>query len=120
QTLSGAWRSLFLPRHQVQLWLAMQGWSQEASRGGHPPTKKKKNKWRTRGWLYDMGIIAVNNGVLSQGSVETTDHLPFSCEFSQAVLKRVMHHVKLRVTKGKTPLAQARRRCLAAVVYFIW
>ncbi|GAB2285015.1 hypothetical protein Dimus_019471 [Dionaea muscipula] len=54
------------------------------------------------------------------------------CLIAEAVLKGVLHRLKLsvprldwrqwaiRVTKGKTPLARARRRCLAAVVYSIW
>ncbi|GAB2286119.1 hypothetical protein Dimus_020543, partial [Dionaea muscipula] len=63
---------------------------------------------------------------------ETTNHILFECKFSSAVTHRVLRDVKLsaprgcwrqwfpRVTTGKTALAKARRRCLAAVVYFLW
>ncbi|GAB2301836.1 hypothetical protein Dimus_035862 [Dionaea muscipula] len=48
------------------------------------------------------------------------------------VFQGILPHVKLslsrtewrtcmaRVTRGKTPLAKAKRRCLAALVYFVW
>ncbi|GAB2278238.1 hypothetical protein Dimus_012929 [Dionaea muscipula] len=54
------------------------------------------------------------------------------CEFSRAVLRWTLHAVRLslpqscwrqwwtKVAKGKTDLAKARRRCLAASAYFLW
>ncbi|GAB2269689.1 hypothetical protein Dimus_004611 [Dionaea muscipula] len=79
-----------------------------------------------------MGLIEDERCVLCQKQQETTDHILFECEFSRAVLHRALHAVRLsmpqgcwrqwwlKFTKGKTTLAKARRRCLAASVYFLW
>ncbi|GAB2277694.1 hypothetical protein Dimus_012397 [Dionaea muscipula] len=74
-----------------------------------------------------MWITAERDCVLCKAHVETVNHLLFMCEYSQAVLCRVLHFIKLplprldwrcwiwRVTRGGTPLARMRRVCLAAV-----
>ncbi|GAB2266922.1 hypothetical protein Dimus_037924 [Dionaea muscipula] len=108
------WNGDLFPRHQAILWLTL------------------KNKWRTKSRLMEQGIATDNSCVLCCEGVETVDHLVFACKFSKSILNRTLFAVKLtlsrldwrlwitRVTKGKTPFARARRRCIAAVIYCLW
>ncbi|GAB2291021.1 hypothetical protein Dimus_025277, partial [Dionaea muscipula] len=62
----------------------------------------------------------------------STDHLFFGCCFARAVAEPFLMRLKLqkracdwrnwmvKVSRGKTEVARARRKWLAAVVYGIW
>ncbi|GAB2291015.1 hypothetical protein Dimus_025271 [Dionaea muscipula] len=79
-----------------------------------------------------MGVALDAECVFCHAHAESADYLLFECVFSQAVLRRVLSDIHLplpqsnwrqwmlRVTKGKTPLARARRKCLVAAVYYLW
>ncbi|GAB2270001.1 hypothetical protein Dimus_004916 [Dionaea muscipula] len=72
------------------------------------------------------------------GRGETRDHLYFECPFADAILRRILKEVKLdwrkdslaqwgavqkwmlQVARGKSVMAEKRKRTLAVIVYEIW
>ncbi|GAB2300628.1 hypothetical protein Dimus_034662 [Dionaea muscipula] len=82
--------------------------------------------------LFDHGLIDDASCVFCRDGRQTTDHFMVACPFSRLVLRESLKQVKLspprtdwrqgmvRVVRGRTALAKARRKCLAATVYLLW